>query len=159
MNYPLVLKRGILLFWSVWLSVVFASNLADGLQQAHVLPASFKFVSGNLSAIDAAISIYVSSKAIANVLFGLVILIELTGALLFWRAFFDRQSVAAGVHAKLIPPFLVTGGLFAGFLIADEVLIAYERMPGLTTTLFLILCAQLLSVLVISLVGDGARSS
>jgi hypothetical protein len=32
------LKRGLLLFWAVWFSFVFATNVLDGLKQLGVLP-------------------------------------------------------------------------------------------------------------------------
>ena len=41
------IKRGLLLFWALWYSVVVTTNVLNALQALGILPASFKFVSGN----------------------------------------------------------------------------------------------------------------
>ena len=43
----LLLKRGLLLFWAAWLSVVFTTNLCDGAKALGVLGESWAFASGN----------------------------------------------------------------------------------------------------------------
>lgn len=157
-SYSALLIRGLLLFWSGWLSVVFASNLADGLKQAEILPASWRFASGNLSLISEAVGIYSFSRNRAPVLFGTVVLVQLAASLLFWRAFLDRRAVTTPGHPKVLQAFSVAASLFAGFLVADEFFIVYDRLPALETTHFLVLCALLLSLLVISVLGDGAQA-
>lgn len=153
-----VLRRGILLFWSGWLSVVFASNLADALRHLGALPASWPFTSGNFSLIFEAVGIYAFSRSLAPVLFGAVLLVQLAASVLFWRAFLDRRAVTSRDHPKLLQAFSVALGLFAGLLVADELFIVYDRLPGLETTHLLVLCGLLLSLVVIWLLGDGARA-
>lgn len=150
-----MLSRGLLLFWGSWLSVVFASNLCDGLRQAGVLPASWHFASGNLSLMSQVVGIYAGARPLAPVLFGLVVLVELAAALLFWRAFMDREAVMRRGHPKLLQAFGVAIGLFGGFLVADEAFIVYAKRAGLESTHWLVLCALLLSLMVISHLGSG----
>lgn len=158
-RYSVVLRRGLLLFWSGWLSFVFASNLADGLRQAGALPASWRFASGNFALIDRTIGVYAFSRSWAAVLFGAVVLVQLAAALLFWRAFLDREATTAPGHPKVLQAFIVAAGLFAGFLVADEAFIVYAHLPALETTHLLVFCALLLSLIVISLLGDGAPAA
>ena len=147
--------RGILLLWSVWLSVVFSSNLCDALQQTSILPETWRFVSGNFALIERAIGIYALPKAAAVILFAGVLLAQSTGALLFWRAFLDREAIATRHHPKVVAPFSVAMALFGGFLVSDEVFVVYERIPGLAPTHWLVLGALLLSFLTLStLVGE-----
>lgn len=158
-RYSIVLSRGLLLFWSGWLSVVFASNLTDGLRQAGMIPTSWQFVSGNFAQISEAVEIYSFSKFWAPGLFCTVVLLQLAGSLLFWRAFLDPQSVVRLGHPKLLQAFCLALTIFAGLLIADEVFIVYARLPGLQTTHLLVLCALLLSLAVISLLQADAQAA
>lgn len=153
-----VLRRGTLLFWSSWLSVVFASNLADALRHAGALPESWRFASGNLGLIAETVGIYSFSRPLAPLLFAAVLLVQLAASLLFWRAFLDRRVVETAGPPKLLQAFAVALGLFAGLLVADEFFVVYERLPGLEATHFLVLCALLLSLLVITVLGDSGST-
>jgi hypothetical protein len=144
-----ILCRGLLFFWSAWFSIVFASNLADGLQQAGLLPETWRFASGNFGLIVQSIEIFSLEKAWAVILFGGVLITQLGVSVLFWRAFLIRASLARPVDQKVVQAFALGIGLFAAFLVADEILVVYHRFSGLETTHFLILCALLLSYLVI----------
>ena len=50
-------------------------------------------------------------------------------------------------------------GLFCGFLVFDEVLLIHRRFPNLETTHFTILCALLLSLLLIHLLGEREKAA
>ena len=52
---------------------------------------------------------------------------------------------------KVLQAFVPAIGLFAGFLVSDELFIVYHRIPSLESSHFLALCALLLSVVVIQL--------
>jgi hypothetical protein len=140
-----LLRRGLLLFWSLWFSLVFASNLADGLQQTGLLPEDWRFASGNFELIVRSVEIHALPKTLAGALFCAVLLLELGAALLFWRAFRDPGGIAEGdrVHQA----FSVALGLFGGLLLADELFLVYRHLPGMGTTHLLVLCALLLSLL------------
>ena len=145
------LSRGLLLFWSSWFSLVFASNVADGLHHAGLLPAEWHFASGNLSLIRQTMEIYSSRMLWPGILFAAVVLVQFGTTVLFWRAFVDGSSVVEPDDRKVLEAFSPAIGLFAGFLVADEVLIVYERIPGIATSHLLILCGLLLSYVVIYL--------
>ncbi len=151
-----MLRRGLLLFWSSWFSVVFSTNLADGLRQAGLLPTEWRFASGNFELIRQSIGIYSLGQSWAVFLFAAVVLVQLGAAALFWRAFLERDTGTRPDHPKVPQAFSLGIGLFAAFLVADELFIVYDRISGLETTHLLVLCGLLLSYLVIH-VPSGQR--
>ena len=147
------LSRGLLLFWSAWFSVVFSSNLADGLVAVGLLPHGWRFASGNFRMIGQSIGIYSLGESWAAIFFAAVVLAQLGAATLFWRAFLDRDCIKPG-NRTVLPAFVLGIGLFAAFLVADEFFIVYDRLAGLETTHLLVLCALLLSYITYALSGD-----
>ncbi len=87
-------------------------------------------------------------------MFALVLALELAAACLFWRATFASQLLSSDVKSKILQAFFAGIGLISAFLIFDEVLVIYRRFSTLETTHFVILCALLLSLLVIYLCDD-----
>ena len=87
-------------------------------------------------------------------MFALVLALELAAACLFWRATFAPQLLSSDARSEILQAFLAGIGLFTAFLVVDEVLVIYRRFPTLETTHFVILCALLLSLLVIYLCDD-----
>ena len=156
---PHVLSRGILLLWSLWLSVVFSSNFCDALQQAGILPGSWRFVSGNFALVLQTIEIYGLPRGLAVLLFAGVLVAQLAAAILFWRAFIDREATSTSYHPKVMGAFSVAIGLFGAFLVGDELFIVYARLPGLVTTHLLVLAALLLSLLTVSVLVDRTRAA
>ena len=59
------------------------------------------------------------------------------------------NSVTGGERPKVVAAFVVALGLFGGFLVSDELFLVYDRLPHVTPTHWLVLCALLLSLLVI----------
>ena len=121
---PLLLKRLLLLFWAVWLTVVFATNLADGLKALGLLSEGWAFASGNFQLITETTARYGTPAAVNGVLFAGVIGWEAVAAGLFWRAgasYRGRVTSRSAVYAA----FTVSLLLWAGFLLADELFIAY----------------------------------
>lgn len=152
-----ILGRGLLLFWASWFSVVFASNLTDAMQQAGILPSGWHFVSGNFGMIRQSVEIYGLGVAFAALLFVGVLLVQLGAATFFWRAFLSRK-VAPKSDPNVLRAFAAGIGMFAAFLLADEIFVVYERLAGIATTHLLVLCALLLSYLVIR-IGEGERAN
>ena len=48
----ITVKRGLVLFWSVWFSLVLASNVADGLKALGLASKEWRFASGNLTTLS-----------------------------------------------------------------------------------------------------------
>jgi hypothetical protein len=134
-------NRVLLWFWALWFSVVSASNAADALREAGLVP-SVPFVSGNLGLVAESVAIYSVPHAAAVALFLLVLVLELAASFLFWRAALQKTP-------RIAAPFAAGIALFCGFLVFDELLLVYRRFPSLETTHFIVLATLLLSLLVV----------
>jgi hypothetical protein len=146
-NHVILLKRLLLLFWAVWLSVVFLSNLADAGKGLGLLGESWAFASGNGKLIQETTARYGTPFTINAILFAGVILWEGIAAVLFWRAgwsFRGRNSARAAVYLAFTTSLLLWGA----FLVADEVFIAYPlesvHLRLLMTHLLTLLAVELL---------------
>jgi hypothetical protein len=119
------LKLGLLFFWAAWFAIVFVTNLFSALKAAGVLGESWKLASKNYEAVAKAVSIYRAPAWLPRLLFLGVVLWQLFAAALFacalvfsYRAgMLDGPAVRAAFTAGL--------GLFAAFMIADELTIKY----------------------------------
>jgi hypothetical protein len=149
-NHVILLKCLLLLFWAVWLTVVFLSNLADAGKGLGLLGESWAFASGNWRLVLETTARYGTPAAVNAVLFAGVILWEGAAAVLFWRAgwrFRDRSSARKAVYVAFTTSLLLWGG----FLVADEVLVAYP-VEGTHLRLFV---AHLVTLLAVELLPEG----
>jgi hypothetical protein len=140
------LKRLLLLGWAVWLSVVFLSNLADAAKGLGWLPESWAFASGNLQSVRQTTARYGTPDAVNGVLFAGVVVWEGVAAALFWRAAWAFRGRGAG-RITVYHAFATSLLLWAGFLVADEIYIAYP-LEGTHLRLF---TAQLVTLLAVEL--------
>jgi hypothetical protein len=147
--HVIFLKRVLLLFWAVWLSVVFLSNLADAGKGLGLFSESWAFASGNWRVIQETTARYGTSDSVNGVLFAGVILWEGIAALLFWRAGWTFRSRGSG-RQVLYSAFTASLLLWGAFLIADEVCIAY---PVESTHLRLFV-AHLVTLLAVELLPE-----
>lgn len=116
-----------------------------------MLSPSFRFYSGNFSLVADSVSLYAVPRVGAGILFLLVLVFQLSAAALFWRASLEPEPLAPHARPTILLPFIVGIALFAGFVLFDEVLVLYRRLPGLERTHFIILSALLLSLLLIGI--------
>lgn len=144
-----LLKRGLLFFWALWLSIVCATNVLDGLKALAVLPPTWSLASGNYAFMVKVTAIHQTPSWLVDMLFAGVVLWEALGALLFWRAFFKFRGLASG-FAPVVLAFSVTLALWAGFIIADEVFISYQ-VEDAHRSIFLF---ELVTLLVVRLLPD-----
>ena len=144
-----MLRAGILGFWALWLTIVTASNITNGLRVAEVLPSNFPFASANFQLIEGATAIYGTPASVVWVLFVGVILWEGLAAGLFFRA--ARSFWASGEFD--VAPFVAAMGLFACFMLADELLIAYP-MQATHMRIFIALGVSLLILRVVPSQAD-----
>lgn len=121
--WPDLLKRGLLLAWAVWLTVVFFTNLADAAKAAGLLGADWSFASGNYRAVTETTARYRIPAWMNALLFAGVIAWEGLAAILFWRALYLIKTESA--RSATLAAFTVSLLLWAAFMIADEVFIAY----------------------------------
>lgn len=156
MIYPtaVALKRGLLVFWAAWLTVVFTSNALDGLKALGLLAPSWPFASGNYRFLAETTARYGSPGWLDGLLFLGVVAWEAVAAALFWRAGWRFRGRDDPGVARVA--FAVGLGLWAGFLLADELCVAY----AVEGTHLRLLTSQLATLLVVELVpGDPPRNS
>jgi hypothetical protein len=148
-NHVLFLKRVLLLFWAVWFTVVFLSNLADAGKGLGLLGDSWALASGNLQFLKETTARYGTPDVVNAGLFAGVILWEGVAAVLFWRVgctFRGRASSRKVVYVPITAALLLWGS----FLIADEVCIAYP-LEGTHLRLFI---AHLVTLLALELLPE-----
>ena len=139
------IKTGLVLFWAIWLTLVTLTNFADAMRQLDVLPSDFKLASYNFDLVQKTVGAHGIPTSVAGVLFAGVILWELLGSILFWRAWRVMWRHGNGAAAEVAQAFAVSLALWAAFLIATEALVNYETAATHKTTLI----AQLASLLVV----------
>jgi hypothetical protein len=137
------LKSGVLLFWAVWFTIALLTNVCDALKAGRVLPASFTLSSGHWELMLKITAVHATPVALVGVMFLCVIAWEAVAGVLFWRAW------AAGGRGGVMA-FVVGLALWAAFVLADEVFLAYTIEP-VHLRLFGL---QLLSVLALRLLPD-----
>jgi hypothetical protein len=142
-----LLKRGLVLFWAVWLSLVFVTNLLDGARAIGLLPESWAFASGNYAFLCQTTARYGTPEWVNGLLFGGVICWEGLTAVLFWLAWRTYPG------RLLYPAFAAGLSLWAAFVLADEVCVAYV-VEGTHWRLF---TAQLATLLAIELLPRPER--
>ena len=152
MTYPsaAALKRALLFFWAAWLTVVCVTNALDGLKALGLLAEAWPLASGNYRFLAETTARYGSPAWLNGLLFLGVVAWEAVAAALFWRAGWrsrDRKGPGGGAARAAFAAGL---GLWAAFLLADEVLIAYP-VEGTHLRLF---TAQLVTLLVVELLPD-----
>ena len=147
----LLLKQCLLLFWALWFSVAWLANVCDGLHACHRLGAGWKFVSGNYALLVETTRKYHPPPWLTAVLFVGVLCWEGGAALLFWCAFGAFHGVHQPGAQTLYPAFLVSLALWAAFLLADELCLAYET----EATHLRVFVAQLVSLLVLTVLPEG----
>ena len=120
------IKRGIVFFWALWLSVVVVTNILNVLKAVGVLPASFAFSSGNWEWIQQTMQPLGVPVALQAVLFAGAIVWEALAAILFWRAFATYRGRTLAQEPALIAASGVNLALWAAFQVLDEVLVAFQ---------------------------------
>jgi hypothetical protein len=152
--HSVFLKRSLLLFWAVWLSIVFATNLLDGLKALGLLGESWAFASGNYRFLVETTARYGTPAWLNGLLFGSVVCWEGLAALLFWLALLTFRGKGEGRKRPLSWAFTVSLLLWGAFLIADEVFIAYGVAPAHWRPF----TAQLATLLVVEVLPEDSQT-
>jgi hypothetical protein len=146
-----LLGPGLLGFWAIYFVIVALSNLTDLLGSFHLLPAGWRWVSGNLAFIATSTGKFGVPGWLNPVLLGGVIAWEMLAAVLFWRAAREPSGRWLG------PAFCVGIGLWATFILLDEVLLIFET--GAEATHLRLLIAQLLTLVLVRPGGTAAQAT
>jgi len=137
-----VLATGLTLFWALWFAIVFFTNLFGALRAAGAVGADWKFASKNYESVARAVSLYSAPSWVPRALFAGVLAWQLAAAFLYAAAFCAFASGGAASMGLVDTAFGTGIGLFAAFMLADEITIkyAYEQAHEL------LLIAQLASL-------------
>lgn len=139
-----LLKRLLLLFWSVWISIVVVMNVGDALKAVGVLPSGWKLASGNYDAIVHVTSHYGTPHWLDLVLMVGVIVWEAVCMVLFWWAARRYRRGHPRRWRAIYLAFTALLALFCTFILIDEVFHAY-RMEGDHRGIAILLLASLLA--------------
>jgi hypothetical protein len=123
--------------WAVWFSLVALSNVFDGLKAMGLLGEHWRFASGNFAAIEQVTSIYKLPRFVNGLLYLAVIVVEIGIANLLWRSLGRRDPKTREAA------FTLAVALFGGFLLADELFVAWPT--GLAHVHFGILVALIVT--------------
>lgn len=148
------LKRGLLLFWAAWLSIVFLTNACDALRALDVLGEGWRFASGNWAFLVETTRVYDTPDWLRAILFAGVVAWEGLGTLLLWRAFGASLGDGLADRRPTDAAFVVNLALWAAFVLADELFLVY----GVEATHLRLLIAQLVTLLAIHLLPDGTAA-
>ena len=152
------IRAGLLLFWALYFSIIWLSNTTDALKALDLLPPNWRFVSGNFSLVSKVVGIYGSPVWLAGLMFAGVLIWEGAGAILFWKALASTIRKTNSSRAAIYRAFSITIGLWATFIFSDEVFLAYE-FPGLSSTFFSLLIAELASFILIRQVDQEQQKA
>jgi hypothetical protein len=153
-RHTIFLKRTLMAFWAVWLTLVCITNALDGAKALGVLGEAWAFTSGNYRFLVETTSRYGTPAWLNGLLFLGVICWEGLAALFFWLTCLRfRGKGREGGTPLLHIAFTVSLMLWAAFMVADEVFIAY----AVEATHMRLFIAQLTTLLVIDLLPEGSQ--
>jgi hypothetical protein len=138
-------KLALIFFWAAWFCVVFLTNLFSALKAAGLVGVGWKFASKNYAAVAKAISLYGAPAWVPALLFGGVVTWQLAAASLYAWALCSSLAAGAIAMPAVNAAFAAGIGLWAAFMIADEITIkyAYEQSHEL---LFVAQLASLVAI-------------
>ena len=139
------LKLGLLSFWDLWFFVVFLTNLFEGFRILSIFPVTWKFASKNFEPVAKAVAMYCTSPWLPKLLFYSLIVWQFITVVMFAWAFTTSLSEGTIKGPEVNAAFTCGLGLWAAFMIADEVFKEYDTQRS--HVLFFI--AQLFSLLVV----------
>jgi hypothetical protein len=145
-----LLKRAILCFWALWFTLAVITNLMDGLKALEILSDTWPLASGNYALIIEVMQAYTPAPWLTAGLFLGAIAWESLAAFLFWQAFRKFRGIDQGNQDIVYIAFTASLGLWAAFILIDEIFIAY----AIENTHRQLLILQLLSLLALRVLPD-----
>jgi hypothetical protein len=142
------LKRLLIAFWALYLSVVTLTNTLDALRALGMLPEGWALASGNYAAIAQVMSRYALPGFAPALAYAGVIAWEAAGAVLLWRAAAAFRGVDCHSLRALYLAFGALVGLWGAFILVDELFIAYQ-LENAHRQLFTASLASLLAIVLL----------
>lgn len=146
-------KRGVLVFWAAWLSVVALTNVLDALKAIGTLPASWAWASGNFGWIQETMKPLGVSIGVEGALFFGVIVWEMLAAALFWRATVSYRNRSLRYEPATVLACGVNLALWCAFQVLDELFLAFQP-EGVHRVIF---ANQILTLLLLQLLPTEER--
>lgn len=137
------MKRLILWLWALYFAAACLTNGLDLLRGIGVLPSGWRYVSGNLQLLARTLDEVGLPTGLAVLLLVCVVLWQGAATWLFWRALTRPGWVERA--------FIAGAGLWAAFLLADELLLSY----GLEAVHLRLFIGQTVSYLVMRFSGNA----
>lgn len=120
------LQAGLLALWAVWFSLVVVTNVFDALEAMGALPQNWAFRSQNFKRMRDAVAVYGASSRLAAILFGAVVVWQAVLAVLLWRTLIASVAAQHVVLTQANLAFTGALGLWAGFILAEEIFKQYQ---------------------------------
>jgi hypothetical protein len=119
-------KLGLLLFWGLWYAIAFFTNLCESFHALRAFPSTWPFASGNLRDVTQATKTYSGVRWLPRVLFFGVLGVQLLIVCLFGWAFISSVSAGSLRSDPVNAAFSASLGLWAAFMLADEIFKQYD---------------------------------
>jgi hypothetical protein len=146
------LKRGLVLFWGTWYTLVACTNGCDWLKSVGLLDRSWPLASGNERLIAEATEKYGAPRSLSARLLLALTVSQAIGAVLFWWAGARLGGGSSDSRAAVDAAFVASLGLWMAIITGDELFVAYET--GAEAAHFRLFTAQLLSLLTVHVLPD-----
>ncbi len=150
----LLFKRVILVFWTMFFTMVAVTNFVDLMGEFGVFEWTF-LNSGNFEYLSQTVKVYDISPGVTKVLLIGAFLIELIAATLFWRALFASGRGAEG-RTKAILAISFGALVWTAFVFMTEFFVAYGSESPFRELLMIMIAAGLAIVLVPDEFGSEA---
>ena len=147
LNHPpgVLFKRLVLLFWTMYFTLVAVTNLVDLLGEFDIFQWTF-LNSGNFAFLESVVKVYAVSPDVTKLLLVSAWVIEVTGAVLFWRALLGFRRDGGRLRAMMA---LCWGTLvWTAFIFMTEFFVAYT-VEAPFRELLMIMIASTIAVAVI----------
>ncbi len=148
-----IIKRLVLAFWTMYFTMVATTNFVDLLDEFGVLEWVF-LNSGNFEYLVSVVKVYEIGPDLTKLMLVGAWLLELIGAVLFWRALLRFGRRPGGRTAALSALAWGTVVWF-GFIFMTEFFVAYTAESPFRELLMIMLA----SILVVALVPDDRDAS
>ena len=145
------LKQTLLVFWSIWLTLVCLTNVFEWAKVLGLLGEDWAFASGNYRFVVETTARYDTPGWLNSVFFAGAICWQGLAAVLFWSTLLRFGGPNNAGRAPLLhAAFTVSLMHWAAFMVADEVFISYT-LEAIHIRLFI---AQLTTLLVVELLPE-----
>lgn len=148
-------KRGFLVYWALFMTIVWITNVFSGMKAAGWLSEDWSFASPNFELVAGSVGNLGGPRWLAGLLFIGVILWEGVAALLFWAAAARYGRKSRGIWGSVEVPFIVGFALWGAFVLAGEIFIDYQ----FNATHMALFSAMALSLMMIRLLPEGDEAT